>query len=99
MKTTLMIGLFLVCLAAPSTDAAVPSTANVETSQAQGCQLSHARERSRDALWNKLSYEYLLAVMDADRNPVKFRDVRAEVERTLSLMRRTYGPACVLDIL
>jgi hypothetical protein len=99
MKTTLMISLFLIGLTAPTAQAVAPSTAPVETSQAHGCQLTHERARSRDALWNKLSREYLLATMNADKDPGNLREVRAEIERTLSLMRRSYGPACVLDIL
>lgn len=95
--TWLLVLLFLSLppsMARASVPADVQEVANVSV-----CKLDQRRAEMRDTLWNDLSRKLLLASMTAGSEPETYDIVRRDVARSLAELRRSFGAACVLDIL
>lgn len=95
--TWLVMLLFLSLLT--STARASVSADPQEVANASVCKLDQQRSETRDTLWNDLSRRLLIASMSADTEPAVYEAVRHDVAQSLAALRRSFGAACVLDIL
>jgi len=98
MAVLMALVLVLVTVPAIPARAALPGGDTQEVAS-NTCRLDRERAQRRDVLWNDLSRRYMLASLEAFKNPDAFSRVSREVERRLQQMRRVFGDSCVLDIM
>lgn len=95
---TWLVMLLFLSLPLSTARASVPVDVQ-EVANVSVCKLDQRRTEMRDTLWNDLSRKLLLASMSAGNEPATYEAVRRDVARALADLRRSFGAACVLDIL